>query len=125
MNFHKNYSDAGIDDKLISEFLTFSVSAFPPSSNFFRVNDNSIAIILAEKLLRDVLPTVKGICDQVGVKKVWLDGMVEDFNINCGLVQFPEMGDKSGELLEKVTKAMSKAVETGPNTSALYESLQL
>lgn len=121
LNFHQKDSDAAVDDKLISEFLTFSLPSFPSSSNFFRVNDDSIAIILAEKLLRDILPTAKNICDRINVKKVWVDGMVEGFHINCGLVQFPEMGNSSSELLEKVTKAVTKAVETGPNTCALYE----
>jgi len=78
-------------------------------------------MVLAEKLLREVLPIIQNVCERVNLKKIWVDGLVEDFNINCGLVQFPEMGDNQRELIEKAMQATAKAVKNGPNTSALYE----
>ena len=122
LNYHSKESGNNITDKLISEFLEFSLPLFPTSSNFFRIDNNSIAIILAEKLLREVLPIPHSICERVRTKKVWVNGLVEDFNINCGLVQYPEMGDNSTELIEKARVAMTKAKSRGPNISELYEN---
>lgn len=122
LNYHKKEFDDGISDKLISEFFTFSLPLFPRTSNFYRLNGNSIVIILAEKLLRDILPIAQNICEKTSLKKIWVEGQVEDFNINCGLVQFPEMADNSTELLKKAQIATTKAEARGPNTSALYEN---
>lgn len=122
LNYHKKEFENGTSDKLISEFFTFSLPLFPQSSNFYRVNGNSVAIILAEKLLRDILPAAQNICEKTGSRKVWVEGLIEDFSINCGLVQFPEMGDSSTELLKKARIAMARAEAKGPNTSAQYES---
>ena len=121
LNPHKREFGDGVQDKLVTEFLTFVLPLFPRSSNFFRLKGNIVVMILAEKLLRETLPVVQNICEKVNLKKVWADGLVEDFNINCGLVQFPEMGDNPKELIEKAQQAAAKAVEKGPNTSALYE----
>lgn len=121
LNYHKKNSGDGVHDKLVSEFLSFSLPEFPKSSNIFRINQNSIAIILAEKLLQEVIPIVKGICEKIGTKSIWADGLIEDFNINCGLVQYPEMGDNSSELIEKAQFAVTKAELKGPNISQLYE----
>jgi diguanylate cyclase (GGDEF)-like protein len=121
LNHHKKDSSNSVHDKLVSEFLSFSLPEFPKSSNIFRVEQNSIAIILAEKLLQEVVPIVQGICKKVSEKNIWVDGLIEDFNINCGLVQYPEMGDNSTELIEKAQLAMTKAELKGPNISELYE----
>lgn len=123
INFHKKKDAADwIHDKLISEFLTFALPLFPSSSNFFRVGENSVAIIIAEKLSQDILPVTHSICEKISLKKVWAEGMVEDFFVNCGLVQFPHMGDDSSELLEKAQKAVTKAETKGQNISEVYES---
>jgi GAF domain-containing protein len=121
LNLHKKEPSEGIDDKLVTEFLTFTLPLLPKSSNFFRLKSDTVAMVLAEKLLREVLPIIQNVCERVNLKKVWVDGLVEDFNINCGLVQFPEMGDNPRELIEKAHQATAKAGEKGPNTSALYE----
>jgi len=123
ISFHqKEDSVDWINNKLISEFLTFALPLFPSSSNFFRVSESTVAIIIAEKSLQDILPVTHSICEKVDLKKVWADGMVEDFYVNCGLVQFPQMGDDSSELLEKAHKAVTKAETRGHNISAIYES---
>jgi diguanylate cyclase (GGDEF)-like protein len=122
LNYHSKELSNGITDKLISEFLDFSLPMVPSSSNFFRIENNSIAIIIAEKLLREVLPIAQDICEKVSLKKVWVDGLIEDFNINCGLVQYPEMGDNPTELIEKAQMAMTKAKSKGPNVSEFYEN---
>ena len=122
LNRHKKDLSNSIEDRLVTEFLTQTLPLLPQSSNLFRVKNDTIAIILAEKLLKEILPIAQSICEKIGLKKVWVDGLVEDFNINCGMVQFPEMGNSATELLEKAQKAMVKAGEKGPNTSALYEN---
>lgn len=121
LNLHKKEPSESIDDKLVTEFLTFTLPLLPKSSNFFRLYNDTVAMVLAEKLLREVLPIIQNVCERVNLKKIWVDGLVEDFNINCGLVQFPEMGDNQRELIEKAMQATAKAVKNGPNTSALYE----
>lgn len=122
MNPHKKELSDSIEDKLVTEFLTLAVPILPESSNFFRLRNDTVAMILAEKALKEISATIQSICEKVGLKKIWVDGMVEDFNINCGLVQFPEMGDNPKELMERAQQAAAKAAEKGPNTSALYES---
>lgn len=122
LNFRSKELNNGITDKLISEFLAFSLPMVPSSSNFFRIDNNSISIIIAEKLLREVLPIAQDICEKVSMKKIWVDGLIEDFNINCGLVQYPEMGNNSTELIEKVQIAMTRAKSKGPNISELYQN---
>lgn len=121
MNLHKKELSNGIEDKLVSEFLTFALPLLPQSSNFFRLKNDTIVMILAEKEPGEILPITEGICEKIAQKKVWVDGLVEDFNINCGLVQFPDMGDNPGELIEKAQQAAARAAEKGPNTSALYD----
>ncbi|MFQ5584725.1 MAG: diguanylate cyclase domain-containing protein, partial [Calditrichia bacterium] len=121
LNIQSKHPGNEVVDKVVSEFITFALPHFPSSSNFYRISDNTIGIIMAEKILRDVLPKAKEICDKVSLKKIWGAGLVDNFSINCGLVQCPEMGVDSSELIEKAQKAVLKAEHQGVNQSALYE----
>lgn len=121
LNFYQKESGDGIQDKIVSEFLAFAAPLFPGGADFFRVSDNSIAVIFVEKLVHEALPIVRTLCDQVSAKKIWADGLAEDLVINCGLVQFPEMGVSVAELMEKARQALQRSEDKGPNIPLQYE----
>lgn len=109
---------------MISEFVSFILPLLSPANYIFRLNSNHLAIVWPEKMFREVKADFQTILTEVEKKRPWLDGLVEKANINCGIVQFPNMGETSTELIENAQKALAEAELKGPNVIEVYQDAE-
>lgn len=116
--------EENIYDRLISEFVSFILPLLSPANYIFRLNNNHLAIVWPEKIFREVASDFQMILTEVEKKRPWVDGLVERANVNCGIVQFPTMGENGTELLDNARKALAEAELKGPNVIEVYQDAE-
>lgn len=108
----------------LREFLEFSLPYFDQTDYIFRLSNDIFAVMLVESELRTVLPAVQKYCDAVVRENVWVERQIQKLTINCGLVQYPEMGYSLTELWENARAALKRAEEKGPNEFSIPEKAE-
>ncbi|MCB0294314.1 MAG: hypothetical protein KDH84_07005, partial [Calditrichaeota bacterium] len=78
------------------------------------------AIIWPEKSARAASGNFAELLEQIVARKPWADGVVEHIALSSGFVQYPQMAEAAGELLEKAGAALTAALEKGPNNFEIY-----
>ncbi len=118
----KDEIEPPIYQRLVSEFLEFSRPLFGEPTTIYRFNDEYFAILWPEQVLREVFSAFQEIYGKIAQHGPWVGGLVEKVYVNCGVVEYPQMGLTDKELLENAQKALRKAESRGPNTMEIYEA---
>ena len=92
-------------DKLLSEFVSFTLPLLNPTNYIFRFNENHLAILWPEKVFQEVLSNFQLVFEEITRKRPWVDGQVEKALVYCGVAQFPTMGESGSHLIENARKA--------------------
>lgn len=119
-----NYDDgAAVDQQLAKEFITFTLPLVNSTNYIFRLEKNLFALIWPEAAVEDATANFEEIYEKVAAKKPWVDGLVEQVNMNCGFIQYPATASSAAELIEKVQGALNLAEQKGPNTIETYKTV--
>lgn len=113
-----------IYDRLVREVLAFTIPLFGKNTYLFKMNDSEFALLWPEQVLREVFTEFQEIYRKIAQKRPWVDGHVEKVYVNCGVVEYPQMGQSVNELIENARKALRKAEQRGPNTMEIFEDPQ-
>ncbi len=117
----KSEIEPSLYEKLISEFLHFAQPLFNEPTTIYKFNSEYFAILWPEQVLREVFSTFQEIYQKISQRGPWVGGLIEKIYVNCGVVEYPQMGLTDNELLENAQKALRKAEKRGPNTMEIYE----
>ncbi len=83
-----NYDDgAVVDQSLAKEFVTFTLPLVNTTNYIFRLEKNLFALIWPEAAVEKATANFEEIYEKVAAKKPWVDGLVEQINMNCGFIQ--------------------------------------
>lgn len=119
-----NYDDgAAVDQQLAKEFITFTLPLVNSTNYIFRLEKNLFALIWPEAVVEEATASFEDIYEKVAAKKPWVDGLVEQINMNCGFIQYPATATSAAELIEKVQGALTLAEQKGPNTIETYKTV--
>ncbi len=119
----KNELDPTTYARLEQEFLKFSIPLFGKTNSIYKFEDELYAILWPEQVLREVFTQFQEIYRKIAQRKPWVGGLIEKIYVNCGVVEYPQMGQTQSELIENARKALRKAQERGPNTMEVYEEV--
>ncbi len=111
-------------DKLIKEFVSFTLPLLKPINYIFRFNNETFAFIWLEKSSKAVLTDIQELCAKITQKKPWVNGLIEKVVVNCGLVEYPGMGKNASELIQNAEKALVSAQANGPNKLEIYQNVE-
>ena len=113
-------TDPAMQERLASEFVSFVLPLLKEAGYIFRLAQERYAIIWPEKSARAASGNFAELLEQIVARKPWADGVVEHIALSSGFVQYPQMAEAAGELLEKAGAALTAALEKGPNNFEIY-----
>lgn len=113
-------ADPDVRERLAGEFVSFVLPLLKEAGYIFRLTQERYAIIWPEKTVKAASGDFAELLERIAARKPWADGSVEQIVVNSGFVQYPQMAEAPGELLDKAGAALTAAWEKGPNYIEIY-----
>ncbi len=111
--------------RLMGEFVSFTLPHLQPTNYIFRLSDDLFAIIWPEFSAKVALPEIDRLNEAIAQRKAWINGIVEQVTTASGVVEIPAHGKSVSQLLEKARQALAKAESEGPNSVAVYQTEEI